>query len=176
MNTFTFREATDKCAGQWHQTYPRAYSRLLASLKNTTDSVLEIGTAGGGSLIAYRDWFPNATVIGIDPFFAPALPPNIIHYKLDAYGPAGVHAALHHAPFAMTLDDGPHSIESQEAFVRLYPPMLSDDGVAIVEDVQSPGHISRLFRAMPEGFTGYAIDMRMADDRYDSLIFVIERK
>lgn len=176
MNTFTFTVPTDKMECQWHACYARAYSRLLASLMDTTDSVLEIGTAGGGSLIAYRDWFPNAKVFGIDPFFQPDLPPTICHYKRDAYCQDGVTLMKGHAPFAVIVDDGPHSIESQEFFVRHYPQMLSRDGVAICEDVQSPAHIDRLFKALPDGFTGYSIDMRLADNRYDSLIFVVERK
>lgn len=178
MNTFVFREPTDKMPGQWHAHYALAYSMLLSHLRGTTDAVLEIGTAGGGSLIAYHDWFENARIIGMDPFFAPEVLkgyPRIHHFKQDAYAVQSVDMLVPMGPFAVAVDDGPHSLESQLFFARNYPRLLSRDGIAIIEDIQSPDHIKPIFEAMPHGFTGYAIDMRLADRRYDSLIFCIER-
>ena len=57
------KEADSGTAGHC---YAAVYERLLAGKRLSVTQVLEIGVFGGGSLRAWRDWFPNAEVHGID--------------------------------------------------------------------------------------------------------------
>lgn len=182
MNKFTFPLPTDKMPGAWHGSYPEVYERILAPIKNTTGTVLEIGVDGGGSLMAYREWFPNARVIGMDISPAPKLEWNsdFFHFQGNAYEPEGV-MRIHEAqfmgkPLTVAIDDGPHTLGSQQFFVENYLPMLAQDGIGIVEDVQHIDHIAKLHDKLPKEFFGYGVDLRWQDSRYDSLLFVAHRK
>jgi hypothetical protein len=37
----------------------------------------------------------------------------------------------------MVLDDGPHTLESMIKFIEFYSQILADDGILIIEDVQT---------------------------------------
>jgi uncharacterized NAD-dependent epimerase/dehydratase family protein len=50
----------------YHHTYEIPYQRELESRRKDVKGVLEIGIYHGGSLKAWRDYFPNATVVGMD--------------------------------------------------------------------------------------------------------------
>jgi len=48
------------------------------------------------------------------------------------------------------LDDGPHALESMKQFIKLYSQIMSDDGILIIEDVQSWDWIDILKNEVPE--------------------------
>jgi len=178
MNRFNFTVQTDKMAGGWHGSYTPFYERLFAGIKDHLGFVLEIGTDGGGSLLAYRNWFKYCTVIGMDINPAPEAvqgQQRVVHIQEDAYNTNSV-KKLKDYHFTAMIDDGPHTLESQLFFVEFYVPLLSEDGIAVVEDVQDIEHISKLAGKLPPGFMGYGVDLRWADDRYDSILFVAQRK
>lgn len=179
MNPFTFTSPTDKMPGAWHGSYCDAYNRLFRPLKETTGDILELGVDGGGSLLAYADYFKNADhLVGMDIQARPASldgQDRILFYQGDAYSEYQ-RLQCNESTFAVLVDDGPHTIGSQIFFVQKYVPFLLPDGIAIIEDVQSPDYIAQLYANLPVGFIGYSVDLRLADNRYDSLLFVIERR
>jgi len=179
IEPFIFKGPTDKLTGAWHKGYPIVMARLLAALKNTEDSVVELGTDGGWPLIAYGEWFQNARkVIGIDISPTPECVQSqsqIEHWQRDAYTMDTIAKLRGYGRFAFLCDDGSHQLGHQEFFVEHYVPLLSEDGIAIVEDLQRPEHVAALHAKLPQGFMGYAIDLRISDSRYDSHIFVAHR-
>lgn len=52
---------TDKGEG-----YLRVYERFFYPLKNAKVNLLEVGVYKGGSLLLWRDYFPNGNIVGID--------------------------------------------------------------------------------------------------------------
>jgi len=48
------------------------------------------------------------------------------------------------------LDDGPHTLESMLKFIKLYSQVMKDDGILIIEDVQSMDWIDILRNEVPE--------------------------
>lgn len=178
----SFKQITPTDHFGWHASYFEVYDRLFCNFRGTGRPILEIGTDGGGGLMSYSEYFSSASIWGMDISPAPEHIKQhtvISHWQINAYSSEAVETASHALKFGgfqVIIDDGPHSVESQEFFVRFYPPLLSDTGMAIVEDIQDPTYIERLHRCLPEGFLGYAIDLRLADNRYDSLLFVIQRK
>ena len=48
------------------------------------------------------------------------------------------------------LDNGPHTLESMIQFIKLYSQIMTDDGILIIEDVQSINWIKQLCEAVPE--------------------------
>jgi hypothetical protein len=49
-----------------HHNYGPFYTGLLADRKMDVKTILELGIDRGGSLKAFRDFFPNAVVVGFD--------------------------------------------------------------------------------------------------------------
>ena len=126
--------------------YTPVYYDLLKDLRDRPLRMLEIGVGGyghpdrgGESLAAWRDFFPNALVVGLD-----------IQPKTMDLGPrvkilqgSQVDAAFltnvvrDHGPFDVILDDGSHmNAHVVETFGLLFP-TLAPGGIYIVEDVQT---------------------------------------
>lgn len=161
------------------------YHRLFKTVGH--GSVLEIGCDGGGGILSYADWFSKSAGILLPREFVSCdisprppsldLNPRIHHYQGNAYTYDFIDEVLHrYAPYAVIVEDGPHTLGTQMFFAEHYPRMLSEDGIAIIEDIQSPEHVSQIVGKIPPEFTAYAIDLRWADDRYDSLLLCIQRK
>jgi cephalosporin hydroxylase len=175
---FVFSHPTDKMPGAWHGAYLGVYARLFAPIRKTKDSILEIGVDGAGSLLMYAEYFKNAKPVGMDIQTKPhALIGNerTIYYQGDSYSEDGIALMQKHSPFALCVDDGPHTLSSQKIFCAKYPPMLSPDGLCIVEDCQSIDHIAQLAAAVPDGFFSFVIDLRH-HGRYDNILFCITRR
>lgn len=126
----------------------------------------------------YGVYFPRYKVLGIDINPRPSSldGSGIVHLQRNAYEQEQINELAWGPRFDVIIDDGPHSIESQEWFARNYPQLLASDGIAIIEDVQQPEYIQRIADCVPEGFIGYCIDLRHVNGRYDDLLFVIHRK
>jgi cephalosporin hydroxylase len=181
----TFKQIAPTDHFGWHAHYLTAYERLFKSVDH--GSVLEIGCDGGGGILSYAEWFSRQAGIFLPRQFVscdisprPAsLDANkqIIHYQGDAYQLSFIEEVLKkHGPFAVIVEDGPHTLGSQEFFVQHYTHLLTERGIALIEDIQRPEHVPYLIGKIPQGFVGYAVDLRHTDDRYDSLILAIERK
>jgi hypothetical protein len=75
------------------------------------------------------------------------------------------------------LDDGPHTLESQKQFIKLYSQIMSDDGILIIEDVQSWDWIDILANEVPENLKQYikVYDLRPVKGRWDDIVFTIDK-
>ena len=75
------------------------------------------------------------------------------------------------------LDDGPHTLESQKQFIKLYSQIMSDDGILIIEDVQSWDWIDILANEVPENLKQYikVYDLRPVKGRCDDIVFTIDK-
>jgi hypothetical protein len=75
------------------------------------------------------------------------------------------------------IDDGPHLLESQEKFIELYSPLLSENGILIIEDIQDINHLEILKIKTPDYLKQYikTYDLRQNKNRYDDMVFTIDR-
>lgn len=177
---------TDKFG--WHLALLEVYEKLFAPFKaldmdecEKAVRVMEIGTDGGGGLRMYQDYFPYGMIYGIDIAPTPDAAkdqPRIMHLQADAYTTTMVNAWKQLCPslFHVIIDDGPHTLGSQEFFVQHYPNLLTPDGIAIVEDIQDWAHVAHLAALVPPGFFTMGIDLRHCNGRYDDILLVIFRK
>tara|TARA_R110000868_G_scaffold411613_1_gene705906 strand:+ start:1756 stop:2379 length:624 start_codon:yes stop_codon:yes gene_type:complete len=176
--------------------YLPVYDDLLARIKDTALNVLEVGICFGGSIKLWHDYFLNATIHGIDCqlyefvwdelkdkeriklYTSSAL--NVT--KVDAYEPEWVKKTFGGMEFDFMLDDGPHTFESQVAFLDLYLPLLARGGMLIIEDIADFSYLAK-FKALVEeqerctsnGYSVRMYDMRKVKCRYDDIIFVVSR-
>jgi hypothetical protein len=160
-----------------HSALLPVYESLFAPIKDTSNSILEIGTNDGGGLQMYADYFPLAPTYGMDILPTPkeVLDSKNIrqHFQRNAYTVESVKLMKGFAPFALIVDDGSHTLEHQIWFCKNYPALLASDGIAIVEDIQDEKFLKSLLDAVPQGYCSMAIDMRHKNGRFDDLILVI---
>lgn len=136
---------TDK--GIWN--YTPYYEERMEAARFHVRRVLEIGICGyrdipnnvvGASLFAWRDYFPNAAIYGIDSDdrFIFNDQPRIHTARCDAYDIDALHAALvgfGGYPFDMIVDDAVHDPGPQVFLMNSLRPWLLVGGTYFMEDV-----------------------------------------
>jgi hypothetical protein len=165
-----------------HQ-YIHVYEGLLEPIRFTAQNVLEIGINTGNSHRMWRDYFPDATVYGVDLFdFCDGMKDEErIEVRFgNAYTPGMVNS-FSEIKFDVIVDDGPHSLESQVFCVENYTSLLSNNGILIIEDIPYPEWIRILAQATPHELQkySYGIDRRWVPDKNtinDELIFIIDKR
>jgi hypothetical protein len=76
------------------------------------------------------------------------------------------------------IDDGPHTLQSQVDFLRLYLPLLNEGGIALIEDVQDVQWFASLEAEAEKAGSEFAferVDLRNVKGRYDDLVFVVRK-
>jgi cephalosporin hydroxylase len=169
--------------------YLQLYETLLEPIKDTAENILEVGigdfgTKNGGSLLLWTNYFTKATIHGIDILPSDRVLDKVINdpsIKLycnsNAYDMNFISKNFSNTKFDFLLDDGPHSLKSQEKFIELYSPLLSENGILIVEDVQNISWIEQLKNKTPQHLKQYikTYDLRKNKGRYDDIVFTIDK-
>ena len=149
-----FNNKTDKCPKIKH-TYTPYYYDILSPIKDTCKNVLEFGigfnnyTNGvlhGASLKMWKEFFPNALLLGLDfnkdlffkedrihTFFTDQKSEEIlINTKKEIFNK---YPNLISEKFDLILDDGSHHYEDQIRSINIYWECLKVDGYYIIEDI-----------------------------------------
>jgi hypothetical protein len=165
--------------------YIPLYENLLHKKKETAKNILEVGIDRGGSIKLWSEYFTNATIYGLDIMDINNVwdgiknKNNIILYtSLNAYDPIFVNNTfVNKIKFDFMLDDGPHTLESMINFIELYSPLMADDGILIIEDVQSLDWLDKLKNAVPEHLKYYikTYNLIKNKNRYDDIVFTIDK-
>ena len=171
--------------------YLPLYEKLLYSKKDTAKHVLEIGIGNfgeknGGSIKIWKDYFKNAVVYALD-----IIPKErvldellndtrvVLYTSSDAYNEHFFKTNLldKNIQCDFMLDDGPHSLESMKQFIKLYTQLMTEDGILIIEDVQSFDWIDILKEQVPEHLKPFVkvYDLRPNKNRYDDIVFTIDK-
>jgi hypothetical protein len=170
--------------------YIATYENLFNRLKESAIDILEVGIGdfndkNGGSVKLWLGYFPNAKVYSID-----ILPEDrvvddlktnsraVLYTSTNAYDPNFVAKEFGNKKFDILIDDGPHSLDSMLAFINLYAPLLKENAVLVIEDVQDIEWVRNLSDATPVELKKYieVYDLRNNKGRYDDILFVINRK
>jgi len=169
---------TDK---QTAHSYGPVYEYLLTPFMERSCTLLEVGVFFGGSLRLWHDLLPQATLLGID---CEALCAREIAelercwvLKADAYHADTVRKTKGLAPKGLDIiiDDGPHTLASQIAFLTLYLPLLNQQGFAMIEDIQNEAFITDLVAVLDPSFEYEVIDRRHQKHRYDDLMLLVRK-
>lgn len=171
--------------------YLDLYEQLLNKKKETAKNVLEIGIGdfgekNGGSVLLWKKYFKNATIYSMDILPINRVIDELINdervklytetdgYNRDFFQNTFLNTGL---KFDFMLDDGPHSLESMTKFIELYSQVMTEDGILIIEDVQSMDWIQHLKNAVPDNLKHYinVYDLRANKNRYDDIVFTIDK-
>jgi len=166
--------------------YLPLYQQLLISKKETAKNVLEVGICLGGSIQLWSIFFTNANVYGLDIMNINDVTEEIknkeriiLYTSYDAYDIEKFNFTFldKNIKFDFMLDDGPHTLESMIIFIQLYSQLMTDDGILIIEDVQSWNWIEQLKNVVPEKLKQYirVYDLQSNKNRYDDIVFTIDK-
>lgn len=122
----------------WHG-YSETYERLMKGRRESAEAILEMGIDRGGSLRAFRDYFPNAIVIGFD------INPETMVYNEDRIrsyvGNQRDRNALLNAArtvptqFDLIVDDASHLPIDQYHALKVLWKFLKPGGFYVIEDL-----------------------------------------
>lgn len=151
--------------------YGALYDELLIPVRETVANVLELGVAGGGSLRAWRDFFPNAHVLGLDnnPQTIRDYGERITALKCDVIDADQLATACGDRLFDVIVDDASHWEGDQLKSFELLRDRLVPGGVYVVEDIQCVESHDK-FRAV--GFTVFDMRQSRWPGRFDNVIAV----
>jgi len=146
--------------------YSPVYYRLFKDMRDEVLSVLEIGVHGGSSLRVWRDFFPNAHIVGLDTN-AECLKHSekrITVLMADQNNPRSIYDALAKLspdtpPFSLIVDDGSHEREHQIVSLKALLPFLDPHGYYVVEDLGTGPRVNLLglFEAVPPAYIAESV-------------------
>ena len=175
-----FPHGTDKTTDH---SYEQIYPDLLAPFRYAPCTLLEIGVQSGGSLVLWHYYLDDATIYGVDLHY------GVTHHNRELLlsndgqlfiGDAYTVAMLEHlereaeTPFDIIIDDGPHTLQSQQFAARNYRQLLAPGGILVIEDIQDISHLDILTATLPERERGWVqtYDLRHVKGRYDDIVWV----
>jgi glycosyltransferase involved in cell wall biosynthesis len=171
--------------------YLELYESLFSAKKESAKNILEIGIGdvkqkNGGSIKLWYEYFVNATIYSLDILSIDRVidelknnPRIILYTSIDAYDDDFFNNYIlsKNIKYDILLDDGPHTLESMKKFINLYSQLMTDDGILVIEDVQSIEWTELLKNEVPEHLKQYIqiYDLRSIKNRYDDIVFVINK-
>ena len=174
-------------SSQYH-CYTGLYQRHFRNRRVAVRCVLEIGvggitsfegfetTAGGQSLRMWRDYFPNAEIVGIDINEKDVRGPRIHFERGDQSNRAFLQeVARKYGPFDFVIDDGSHIGRHIHASYAVLWPAIKPGGIYVIEDLPVAYH--PMYEGGPPGTPDTAVELIKAQvdntiRRYEEIIGV----
>jgi hypothetical protein len=184
LANFADNQLTDKNTAH---SYLDLYEQLFLPIRKTATNILEIGIYWGGSIQLWRDYFPTAQIYAVDicnlDFIKKTSIKNdhciSLFTNTNGYNDTFIQTSFinKNIKFDMILDDGPHSLQSMIDFINKYLPLLSENGIMIIEDIQDFQWIEIFKQIVPQEYQKYIqiYDLRYIKNRYDDILFVINK-
>lgn len=171
--------------GTIHNYIRSYYDQEFTPRRDEKLNLLEIGVQHGGSISLWSNFFSNAIIYGIDiksqlvPEYASIQEHDRVKLTWgDAYDDTIV-STFTDGYFDYIIDDGPHTVDSQQIAIRKWLGKVKSGGKLIIEDIQTAGEIEILLKDAwdnPLTKTVCVFDTRVSNGRYDDVIIEITRK
>ena len=169
LTQLAIKYGTDKW-GKHH--YTPVYYDLFQDKRNEVKKVLEIGPAEGAGLFMFRDFFPNATIYGleVDEERVKKLQgmDRIIVYRADQGLMEDLAIENFYDDIDIVIDDGSHNPIDQIFTFHAIMPYLKKGAIYIIEDVADTDIISILS-------TKYYIEVKELGNRYDDRLIIAKK-
>ena len=132
------RGRTDKASDS--HGFTEVYERFFSPMRDEPILILEIGIDQGGSLLAWKEYFPKARIFGIDILDRSSMESDRIRTFVadqSKRDQLGAFLAKYPGPYDIVLDDGGHSMEQQQVSLGYLFPHVKPGGLYVVEDVHT---------------------------------------
>jgi hypothetical protein len=137
LDTIALRHGTDKASGK--HGFAAIYEPLFAPFRSRPITLLEIGVETGASLRTWEDYFPEASIIGVD-----VNPAAVAHESDRISVMVGDQADREfllrvslRGPFDIAIDDGGHFPDQQLTSLLTLWPHVIPGGIYAVEDIHT---------------------------------------
>ena len=163
---------------KYHQHfYTNVYEPAFLPIRNEAFSLLEIGIAQGASLKAFRDYFPNVNIIGLDNYPESFIKENRIDsYIGDSTSEETVQNILNlnnNNQFHIIIDDGNHDPKIQFETFKKFWPTLKKNGIYFIEDVYGIEELETSIKNYNPNLNIVREDLRPISGGWDSVILRI---
>jgi 23S rRNA U2552 (ribose-2'-O)-methylase RlmE/FtsJ len=159
--------------------YGDSYDSIFEKFnKNDNLNILEIGIQKGGSLLAWKEFFINSKITGVDivDVISDEYRNESFNYIFSDIKSENTKLQLKNEMFDIIIDDGSHQLEDVIFVVDTYLTNLNKNGVLIIEDCQSPEMwVSRIQPLLNEEFSLITHDLRKINNHYDDFIIEIKK-
>jgi hypothetical protein len=163
--------------------YLKVYENVFAPLRDSARYVLEIGIYSGAFLKILADYFENAQIYGIDIDLGNLLfgkdDSRIKIYEMNGTDPKSI-KNLGVEYFDLIVEDGSHIPDEQVATFRNFAPLISQEGIYIMEDINVRTLVNLRPRlkqiAMANQMDFEIIDLRYVKGRYDDICMIAIKK
>jgi trans-aconitate methyltransferase len=126
---------TDK---QTNHSYGDAYESLFAppySLRNDVRLMMEVGVADGSCMLAWRDIFPNATIVGMDIHHSDKAHDDRMEFYIgDQRIQSDCERAAAGRQFDLIVEDATHHLPSTLLTLLYLWPFVKPGGLYVVEE------------------------------------------
>jgi len=164
-----------------NHSYTNYYDDILSKYKTKQINILEIGILNGASLHLWDSYFEHKDTIicGLDitdniyPEFKEMYSERVSYKTGDNYYiEDNIPNEVKQIKWDIIIDDGSHDLQHQLDFYKIYEKLLSENGLLIIEDVQSIENLNIITNTYTDLTQ---IDLRKNKDRYDDLLAVLIR-
>ena len=125
--------------------YTKLYQMLFSPIKQLVKNITEVGIMAGQSLQAWHRYFPNAEIHAFDRKWhdekikvnLEQMKPRLHTHILDILtNPTNMtDLGFLEESMDIIIEDGPHTVKSQERFLHQLFPLLKPGGIYVIEDV-----------------------------------------
>lgn len=133
-----FKNQPDHTTDKFKTKHAHYYAEAFSYLKNDVASLLEIGINRGGSIRAWRDFFVNATVYGIDirsSCIRRCQGERISTHTIDVGQRDVLFSWAEGKEFDIVIDDGSHNNDHQIIAFEVLWPKVKPGGYYAIEDI-----------------------------------------
>jgi hypothetical protein len=138
LDAIGLRFGTDKSSR--HHDYLNFYEQQFARRRQEPLTLLEVGVFNGASVRTWREYFPNAKIVGadIEPMAKRWRGERIEIEYMDQSNLEDLNrVAIKHGPFDIVIEDGSHLWEHQITTLKTLYPHVRPGGLYVVEDLQT---------------------------------------
>ena len=136
LNELATKYGTDK--GKKFHNYMPIYEKYFTQIRYDVKKILEIGIKQGRSHFMWLNYFPNATVYGIDIDDKTGLEKDrFITFKCDQSDIESLNKfiELYGNDFDIIIDDGGHTMKQQQTSFKILFDALKSGGLYVIEDL-----------------------------------------
>jgi cephalosporin hydroxylase len=162
--------------------YGQSYDEIFENFDRNSDiNILEIGIQKGGSMVAWKDYFENGNIYGIDvvDVILPEYRRNDFNYIINDVRDLSIKKKLEDVMFDIIIDDGSHHLDDVIFVVNNYLDKLNKGGYLIIEDCQHPENwVNSIRDLIPNDYELTTKDLRNDTEysSYDNFLIIIRRK
>jgi len=160
-----------------HKYISNFYQECFEKIQSKDITLLEIGTCTGASLKLWKEFFVNGQIEGIDIIdtgISKYIDDKIVYHHFDAYDPNLVNTLN---DYDIIIDDGPHDLNSQLQFIKLYYNKVKQGGYMIIEDVNNDDDIITISEELKKisNKTPIILDHRLQTGYSNEIIIYVKK-